>query len=152
MQEVNGWSEMCMWYKVESIIHTLKNQINKWKNQMNLWTNAVETELNVIIQSTKTYTLGLIRMWAYKCKLHQLYVTKERKNLNILVSNRMTVWHVCENANYILGCVKQGILVQIGKHCSHFLTCWQDLSQNILCNILHLIMVKLTSIRCRKRL
>lgn len=100
----------CACWTVASIIHTLEDQINKWKNQMNFWTKAMEIELNLIIQSTKIYTSGLMRNWAYKCQLHQLYVTKESKNLNTLVSNRVTVWHGCENANDILGCIKQGIL------------------------------------------
>ena len=110
MQEVNGCSKMCRWYKVESIIHSPEDQINKWKNRMNLWTKAMEIKLNLIIQSTKIYTSGLMRIWTYKCKLHQLYVTKERKNLNTLVSNMMMVWHGCENASDILGCIRQSIL------------------------------------------
>lgn len=110
MQEVNGHSEICRWYKVESISHTPEDQINKWKNRINLWTKAMEIKLDFKIQSTKIYTSRLMRVWAYKCKLHKLYLTKERKNLNTLVSNRMTVWHGCENANDIQGCIKQGIL------------------------------------------
>lgn len=58
---------------------------------MHLWTKAIEIKLNVIIQSTKIYKTGLIKVQAYKCKLYQLNVTKDRKTLNTLVSNRMTV-------------------------------------------------------------
>lgn len=56
------FSGMCRWRKIESIMNTQKDQINKWKIQMNLWTKIMEIKLNEIMQSTKIYTLVLNRI------------------------------------------------------------------------------------------